>query len=117
MAHDGADGQENINSPLVIGFTADARPVGEPVAIWPSRIILSEDYFHNLMESMPSCWQSYLMALSGNVLVLDAYTFLAHRLQSYQPTSCRFGHGKAYTTNSAAIIRASLISAELHAHS
>jgi len=80
MAYDTAIGQENVNLPLVSGFTL--FPEGKPgqLMLWPSRIVLSEDYFHNLMDHAVPLAKSHLMALSGNVTALDVYSFLAHRL-------------------------------------
>ncbi|RYF34038.1 MAG: glycosyl hydrolase, partial [Cytophagaceae bacterium] len=42
--------------------------------LWPSRIVLSEDYFNNLMDHAVPLAKSHLMALSGNVTALDAYS-------------------------------------------
>ena len=80
MAYDGAEGQENINLPLVTGFTLMPEQKANQLALWPSRVTLSEEYFHNLMEHAVPLAKSHLLALSGNVTALDAYTFLAHRL-------------------------------------
>ena len=80
MAYDGADGQENINLPLVTGFTLMPENKANQLALWPSKIVLSEEYFNNLIEHAVPLAKSHLLALSGNVTALDAYTFLAHRL-------------------------------------
>lgn len=80
MTYDSAAGQENVNMPLVTGFTLFPDQHPGQLMLWPSRIVLSEEYFHNLMDHAVPLAKSHLLALSGNVTGLDIYTFLAHRL-------------------------------------
>ncbi|ELR0169770.1 replication protein [Salmonella enterica subsp. enterica serovar Poona] len=49
-------------------------------ALWPGVMVLSEDYYHSLMDSAVPLDNRALMALKGSALALDVYTWLAHRL-------------------------------------
>ena len=80
MTYDGKEGQENINMPIVSGFTLFPEKQPDQIMLWPSEIKLSQDYFENLMEHAVPLAKSHLTALSNNVTALDLYTFLAHRL-------------------------------------
>lgn len=80
MTYDGNEGQENINLPIVTGFTLFPEKRPDQLMLWPNEIKLSQDYFDNLMEHAVPLAKSHLTALSNNVTALDLYTFLAHRL-------------------------------------
>ena len=80
MTYDSNEGQENINMPIVSGFTLFPEKHPDQIMLWPSEIKLSQDYFGNLMEHAVPLAKSHLTALSNNVTALDLYTFLAHRL-------------------------------------
>ncbi|GAB3742355.1 replication protein RepA [Spirosoma lituiforme] len=80
MTYDGQDGQQNINMPLVSGFTLFPDKHPDQLMLWPSEIELSELYFNNLMEHAVPLAKSHLTALSNNATAIDWYTFLAHRL-------------------------------------
>ncbi|WP_430542029.1 replication protein RepA [Xanthomonas euvesicatoria] len=56
-------------------------------ALWPGKMVLSEDYYSSLIESAVPLDNRALMALKGSALALDIYAWLAHRLH---PTSPQF---------------------------
>lgn len=49
-------------------------------ALWPGVMILSENYFSELVENAVPLDNRALHALKGSALALDVYTWLAHRL-------------------------------------
>nr|WP_261376490.1 replication protein RepA [Xanthomonas citri] len=49
-------------------------------ALWPGKMVLSEDYYSSLIESAVPLDNRALMALKGSALALDIYAWLAHRL-------------------------------------
>lgn len=53
---------------------------GNQRALWPGKMVLSEDYFGSLIESAVPLDNRALMALKGSALALDIYAWLAHRL-------------------------------------
>ncbi|MBO0953060.1 replication protein RepA [Fibrella forsythiae] len=80
MAYDTGIKQKNVNLPLVSGFDLFPEGPAGQRALWPSQIILSDHYFHNLIDHAVPLAKSHMLALSGNVTALDVYSFLAHRL-------------------------------------
>lgn len=49
-------------------------------ALWPGVMVLSENYFSELVENAVPLDNRALNALKGSALALDVYTWLAHRL-------------------------------------
>ena len=49
-------------------------------ALWPGVMLLSENYFTELVENAVPLDNRALHALKGSALALDVYTWLAHRL-------------------------------------
>ena len=49
-------------------------------ALWPGKMVLSEDYYTSLIEHAVPLDNRALMALKGSALALDVYAWLAHRL-------------------------------------
>jgi hypothetical protein len=90
MTYDGQEGQQNINMPLVSGFTLFPDKKPDQMMLWPSEIELSEQYFNNLMEHAVPLAKSHLTTMSNNATAIDWYTFLAHRLHRIQPNKPQF---------------------------
>lgn len=49
-------------------------------ALWPGVLVLSDDYYNELVELGVPLDKRALVALKGSALALDVYTWLAHRL-------------------------------------
>lgn len=73
-------GTRSFKGEIVQEFEAWLDLDGGQRAIWPGRIVLSENYYQTLLTSAVPLNHSALMALRGSALALDIYAWLAHRL-------------------------------------
>ncbi|GAB3963682.1 hypothetical protein GCM10028806_00060 [Spirosoma terrae] len=122
-------------STLSLGFTNGTRSVQVDLKIvkafdvwfpkndgqrvlWPSTVVLSDDYFKSLMNHAIPLDERALAALSNNAMAMDIYSWLAQRLHripenkpqfiTWQALKDQFGQGYDRMDNFKAIFRKTL---------
>ncbi|GAB4019596.1 hypothetical protein GCM10028808_57830 [Spirosoma migulaei] len=58
--------------------------------LWPSTVVLSDDYFNSLINHAIPLDERALAALSHNAMAMDVYSWLAQRLHRIQPAKPQF---------------------------
>lgn len=86
--------------------------------LWPSTVVLSDDYFNSLMEHAIPLDERALAALSNNAMAIDIYSWLAQRLHriptnapqfvAWQNLKDQFGQNYSRMDNFKAIFRKTL---------
>lgn len=81
-----------VNSGIVTAFDLWLPKDDRQRVLWPSKIILSLDYFNNLLKHAVPVDEAHIAALSHSALALDIYNWLAQRL-------CRIDDGRPQTVS------------------
>lgn len=74
------DRASTINTQPIHQFDAWVRPDGTERVLWPSEIVLSQEFYETLGNHAVPLSHEAVYALKHSALYLDIYTWLAHRL-------------------------------------
>ncbi|SNT42832.1 RepA protein [Granulicella rosea] len=79
-------GTSTFNGGMIQQFDA-WQSEGKNMALWPGRLVLSENFYDSLIKRAVPLNNQVLRALRGSSLALDIYTWLAQRLHRVHSTA------------------------------